>query len=83
MAGEDFHLEADYEDRQSQTGFFPDPYDGDEDPEGSSPTCPACGDYIEYCQGHGEMGDPSGANILRLHDEDNHTLCVGEDCDGR
>ena len=27
--------------------------------------CPACGDWIDYCQGHGEIGDPEGHAILK------------------
>lgn len=26
--------------------------------------CPACGDPIDYCQGHGTIGDPRGAAKL-------------------
>lgn len=38
--------------------------------------CPACGDSIDYCQGHGEIGDPWGYRVLRLHDDGDHSLCV-------
>lgn len=32
--------------------------------------CPACGEPIDYCQGHGEIGDPAGYALLqRLEDE--------------
>ena len=27
--------------------------------------CPACGEPIDYCQGHGEIGDPEGYAILK------------------
>lgn len=37
--------------------------------------CPACGERIDYCQGHGEMGDPHGAHILATHNEGDHSLC--------
>lgn len=37
--------------------------------------CPACGQFIDYCQGHGAMTDEAGAEILDLHDADNHQLC--------
>ena len=37
--------------------------------------CPACGDWIDYCQGHGEIGDPFGADILKLHDLGQHQDC--------
>ena len=28
-------------------------------------TCIVCGDPIDYCQGHGEIGDPEGFAILQ------------------
>jgi hypothetical protein len=37
--------------------------------------CPACGEYISYCQGHGEIGDPHGYQILEQHDNDDHSMC--------
>jgi hypothetical protein len=37
--------------------------------------CPVCGSPIDYCQGHGKIGDPNGALILRLHDRDDHSHC--------
>lgn len=43
--------------------------------------CPACGDPIDYCQGHGELGDPSGALILHLHDQGDHSVCHPEGCE--
>lgn len=44
--------------------------------------CPACGDPIDYCQGHGEIGDPEGAIALRYHDEhDNHAYCHIDGCE--
>lgn len=43
--------------------------------------CPACGQPIDYCQGHGEIGDPQGAAILAAHDEGNHMLCHPEGCE--
>lgn len=43
--------------------------------------CPACGEFIQYCQGHGEIGDPHGAAILAKHDDGDHSDCVIEDCD--
>ena len=27
--------------------------------------CPACSNPIDYCQGHGEIGDPEGFAILK------------------
>lgn len=52
----------------------PPPVDVGEEGESES-RCPACGDFIDYCQGHGEIGDPVGAVILRHHDNDNHAGC--------
>ena len=31
--------------------------------------CPACGDFIDYCQGHGEIGDPEGYAIIKQQEE--------------
>lgn len=45
------------------------------------PECPACGDDIQHCQGHGEIGDPDGAAILALHDDGNHSRCAPGVCD--
>lgn len=44
-------------------------------------SCPACGQPIDYCQGHGEIGDPEGALILAAHDEGNHQWCHADGCD--
>lgn len=41
----------------------------------SEPRCPACGQPIDYCQGHGPIGDPWGYVILAAHDDDNHKAC--------
>jgi len=43
--------------------------------------CPACGDPSDYCQGHGEYGDPVGHKILECHDADDHRLCHPEACE--
>ena len=45
--------------------------------------CPACGDYIDYCQGHGEIGDPVGFAILTAHDDGDHGGCHPEGCEER
>ena len=37
--------------------------------------CPACGSVIDYCQGHGEIGDPAGFAILQAHDNNDHSGC--------
>jgi len=31
--------------------------------------CPACGNFIDYCQGHGEIGDPEGYAIIKQQEE--------------
>lgn len=43
--------------------------------------CPACGSPIDYCQGHGDIGDPAGAAILARHDNDEHGECHPDGCD--
>ena len=44
--------------------------------------CPACGEFIDYCQGHGEIGDPDGFATLLAHDDGEHSACAwGVDCD--
>ena len=42
--------------------------------------CPACGDFIDYCQGHGELGDPVGLSILMAHDDESHENCHPAAC---
>lgn len=38
--------------------------------------CPACGDHVDYCQGHGEIGDPIGFMILDEHyNQGRHARC--------
>ncbi len=37
--------------------------------------CAACGDPIDYCQGHGEYADPAGWTALELHDNGVHSNC--------
>lgn len=37
--------------------------------------CPVCGEPMDYCQGHGEIGDPMGYKILRQHDYGDHSEC--------
>ncbi len=49
--------------------------------------CPACGSVIDYCQGHGEIGDPVGRAILDKHDDGDHSDChfdakLAGECDG-
>lgn len=43
--------------------------------------CPACGEPIDYCQGHGEIGDPQGFAILQAHDNEDHSQCDLMGCD--
>lgn len=43
--------------------------------------CVACGTVIDYCQGHGTIGDPEGRAILDAHDNDDHTTCHPDACD--
>ena len=43
--------------------------------------CPACGDPIDYCQGHGEIGDPAGFAILMAHDDGDHSGCHPDGCE--
>jgi len=45
--------------------------DGPDDSE----RCPACGEFPDYCQGHGEIGDPAGRAILDKHDQGDHADC--------
>ena len=45
--------------------------------------CPACGEPIDYCQGHGEIGDPAGFAILEAHDADDHSDCHPIGCEYR
>lgn len=43
--------------------------------------CPYCGEYMSYCQGHGEIGDPDGFIALQKHDDDNHEDCHPNGCE--
>ena len=43
--------------------------------------CVACGELIDYCMGHGTMGDPEGAAVLAWHDLEVHTLCDSRGCE--
>lgn len=43
--------------------------------------CVACGEYIDYCQGHGIIGDPGGYAVLMAHDEGDHSACDINACD--
>lgn len=50
--------------------------------EAAYSSCPACGSPMDYCQGHGPMGDPAGFDVLIAHDEGNHYGCHPDGCDG-
>lgn len=43
--------------------------------------CPVCADPIDYCQGHGVIGDPAGNTILENHDRGDHRGCNPDGCD--
>lgn len=43
--------------------------------------CPACGAAVDYCLGHGEIGDPAGYAILRRHDNGKHEACHPAGCE--
>lgn len=48
--------------------------------EEETSSCPVCGEPIDYCQGHGEIGDPFGAAILADHDDGKHEQCHPAGC---
>jgi len=43
--------------------------------------CIVCGQPIDYCQGHGVIGDPDGFAILVAHDLGQHDDCDPHGCD--
>lgn len=43
--------------------------------------CPACGQSSDYCQGHGEIGDPAGFAVLLAHDINDHSGCNVHGCE--
>lgn len=45
--------------------------------------CPACGEPIDYCAGHGKFGDPTGWAILERHDDGVHDDCSSRGCDDK
>lgn len=53
----------------ARTQIEEDPFDVDETP------CPACGEFPDYCLGHGEMADVDGRRILHKHDSGDHSEC--------
>ena len=42
--------------------------------------CVVCGEWIDFCQGHGEIGDPAGYAILKSHDSGDHSKCHPKEC---
>lgn len=52
-----------------------------DDPAEDEARCPACGWPISYCQGHGEIGDPSGFAVLQCHDRGDHASCHPDGCE--
>ena len=44
--------------------------------------CPACGEQVDHCAGHGLIGDPFGHTALTLHDAGVHTNCHPRGCPG-
>lgn len=45
------------------------------------PSCPVCGAPIDYCQGHGEIGDPVGYRRMQAHDNGDHSECHPDGCE--
>lgn len=45
--------------------------------------CPVCGSVIDYCPGHGEIGDRLGFNILAMHDGGDHSMCNPIGCEAK
>lgn len=43
--------------------------------------CVACGERIDYCQGHGELGDRWGFAVLEAHDAGDHSTCHPAGCE--
>lgn len=61
-----------------------DDYDGTEDDSDITyvSRCVVCAEFPDYCQGHGEIGDPEGYEILIAHDNDtSHTGCHPDACE--
>ncbi|WNM69993.1 hypothetical protein SEA_GUYFAGIERI_90 [Rhodococcus phage GuyFagieri] len=54
--------------------------DPDDDGEPVS-RCVVCGEVIDYCNGHGPIGDPDGARVLDDHDNDEHSGCHPAGCE--
>lgn len=39
------------------------------------PKCPACGEPIDYCQGHRLVDDFFAVRVLAMHNNDDHRWC--------
>lgn len=75
-------LEMAYEERVAPTQLDDEVIDYDEDLTYGPPSyCFVCGDHVDYCQGHGESGDPAGASIVHQHDMGDHSHCHPNGCD--
>lgn len=70
-------------DLSTTNDYEPDPDDGDYGEPIEFSLCPACGDPIDYCSGHGEIGDPQGLAVLEGHDEGDHAHCHPVGCGER
>lgn len=54
---------------------------GDDEPTDDVERCHVCGEPNDYCQGHGETGDPRGWRIALAHDFGDHTECHAAGCE--
>lgn len=52
----------------------------DDYPDDGYEQCPVCAQPIDYCQGHGEIGDPAGFLGATAHDRDDHSRCDPRAC---
>lgn len=51
--------------------------------EGEPERCVVCGSFVDYCLGHGPIGDPLGFGIQMCHDEGDHGGCNPLACEAR
>ena len=70
------HVASGYRTLLLRTDLTPGPTPEDETPDWLR--CPACNEPVDYCQGHGEIGDPDGFAVLEAHDHDDHRSCHPE-----
>lgn len=45
--------------------------------------CPACGEFLEICQGHDALKDPDGWDTVLAHDYGKHDNCHPMGCEER